>query len=172
MWAESEEGEGSTFYFTVEVGPEGPAQHTDSLLPAARDELDVILVTDTRRRVVSQGLEGTKLRVIRVKSPDQAPDAVSTEVEERQPHIVVMDFREVGLDGPERTMDVIGNAKAVVLTPAGQRGDAARCRKLGISAYLTGRVASRDVSRAITAMVDGVPALITRHWLREQGLYR
>ena len=172
MWAESAPDKGSTFFFTVEVGTDLRSEHTYSGMPAARDQLDIILVTDTRRRVVSQGLDGTKLRVIRVKAAEQAPAAVAAEVGNRQPHLVFMDFREEGLKGPEATIPEVGDAKVVVLTPAGRRGDAARCRQLGISAYLTGRVTSRDVTRAVNALVEGVPALVTRHWLREQGSYR
>ncbi len=172
MWAESTPEVGSTFWFTVEVGTEIPSQTTDSGLPASRDELEVVLITDTRRPSVVRGLDGTRLRVIHVTSSAQAPDVVSPAIAERPAHIVVMDFREEGLHGPAGAIPAIGDAKVIVLTPAGQRGDAARCRQLGVGAYLTGSVTGRDVSRAVDALVEGVPALITRHWLREQGSYR
>ncbi len=59
-------------------------------------------------------------------------------------------------------------APVVVITPGGQRGDGARCREIGIAAYLTGPLAPGDVADAIDAVVAGVPELVTRHWLNER----
>ncbi|HYK87408.1 MAG TPA: response regulator, partial [Acidobacteriota bacterium] len=61
----------------------------------------------------------------------------------------------------------------MVLTSAGQRGDAARCRQLGIAAYLTKPVGQSQLLDAIVSVLgpraqDGdQPPLITRHSLRE-----
>jgi CheY-like chemotaxis protein len=60
-----------------------------------------------------------------------------------------------------------GGARTLFLTPSGQRGDAARCRELGIDAYLTGAVDVDDMAMAIRAVRDGATDLVTRHWLRE-----
>ena len=60
----------------------------------------------------------------------------------------------------------------MILTSAGQRGDAARCRELGISGYLT-KPAKRDellamIQRAASMLTSGVVnRLVTRHSLRE-----
>jgi len=53
---------------------------------------------------------------------------------------------------------------------SGQRGDAARCRDLGIQAYLTRPVEPSDLLDAILQSLgaDGIAPLITRHSLREQ----
>jgi protein-histidine pros-kinase len=59
----------------------------------------------------------------------------------------------------------------VVISPAGVRGDADRCRALGVDAYLTKPVSADDVAQAIatavTRPVAGAPPLITKHTLRE-----
>src|SRR6185295_3850775 len=68
-----------------------------------------------------------------------------------------------------------GAPKIIMLTSAGQRGDAARCKNLGIDAYLTKPVHDAlliDAIRTVLATqcrppVGGVP-LITRHVLRGQ----
>jgi nitrogen-specific signal transduction histidine kinase/CheY-like chemotaxis protein len=169
MWVESTPGAGSTFWFTVELSTRIDEATADSGLPASREQLDIVVVTDSRRRAVLNGLAGAQVRVVRVATAAQAAAALAGAIADRPAHIAVMDFREEGLEGPRVAMPAAGDAKVMVLTPAGQRGDAAVCRKLGISAYLTGSVSGRDVSAAVDAIVDGVPALITRHWLREQA---
>lgn len=59
----------------------------------------------------------------------------------------------------------------VMVSPAGVRGDAERCRALGIEAYLTKPVGAEDVARAVAAVVSpppaGAPPLVTKHTLRE-----
>jgi CheY-like chemotaxis protein len=67
----------------------------------------------------------------------------------------------------------IAGAALVMLTSAGQPGDAARCRELGIAAYLTKPIKRSELRSAILLAL-GVqaggkdrPALVTRHSLRE-----
>jgi CheY-like chemotaxis protein len=67
----------------------------------------------------------------------------------------------------------IAGATVVMLTSAGQPGDAARCRELGIAAYLPKPVKRSELRDAILLAL-GVqstkrdrPALVTRHSLRE-----
>jgi two-component system sensor histidine kinase/response regulator len=61
----------------------------------------------------------------------------------------------------------------MMLTSGGQRGDAARCREVGISAYLTKPVRQVELREAILKVL-GMPnekthgqKLVTRHSLRE-----
>jgi HPt (histidine-containing phosphotransfer) domain-containing protein len=58
-----------------------------------------------------------------------------------------------------------------MLTSAGQRGDAARCRAIGVEAYLTKparEVELREALLAIVARREGPRTLVTRHALREE----
>jgi CheY-like chemotaxis protein len=60
-----------------------------------------------------------------------------------------------------------------MVTSGGQRGDAARCRELGISAYLTKPVRQVDLLEAIVSVLGSAlrqaqrPSVVTRHSLRE-----
>jgi two-component system, sensor histidine kinase and response regulator len=62
-----------------------------------------------------------------------------------------------------------------MLSSAGQRGDAKRCRELGLAAYLTKPVRQCDLLEAIlsalggTQIKEGPAVLVTRHSLRESG---
>ena len=67
----------------------------------------------------------------------------------------------------------IAGATIVMLTSAGQPGDAARCRELGVAAYLPKPIKRSDLRGAILLALGGQsaetnrPALVTRHSLRE-----
>jgi CheY-like chemotaxis protein/HPt (histidine-containing phosphotransfer) domain-containing protein len=58
-------------------------------------------------------------------------------------------------------------ARVMMLTSGGQRGDGARCRALGISAYLPKPIRQTDLLRAIRMALSasGTGTLITRHSL-------
>jgi two-component system, sensor histidine kinase and response regulator len=64
-------------------------------------------------------------------------------------------------------------ATIMMLSSAGQRGDAMRCRELGVAAYLTKPVRQAELMDAILVALgtransDTKPALVTRHSLRE-----
>jgi CheY-like chemotaxis protein len=62
----------------------------------------------------------------------------------------------------------------MMLSSGGQRGDAARCRELGIAAYLTKPIRQDELRKAIQDVLDprGSEAdttLITRHSIREES---
>jgi CheY-like chemotaxis protein len=92
-------------------------------------------------------------------------DAALSAAEVSTPAVVIIDLDQHGL----ATASKFPGAHTVVVTSSGQRGDAARCRELGVSAYLTrplGPLDLRDSIRGAFAVPSGT--LITRHWLREQ----
>ncbi|MEP6572299.1 MAG: response regulator [Gemmatimonadota bacterium] len=61
----------------------------------------------------------------------------------------------------------------VMMTTSGQRGDAARCRELGVSGYLTKPVSRSDLIETVVAVLDGPKTngadaqIVTRHSLTE-----
>jgi CheY-like chemotaxis protein len=61
----------------------------------------------------------------------------------------------------------------MMLTSAGQRGDAARCREMGLEGYLTKPVSQSELLDAVLRVAglkrsEAKPALVTRHSLREE----
>src|SRR5207253_2815612 len=94
--------------------------------------------------------------------------------------LVLTDSHMPGVDGfalaekikenPQLTSAVI-----MMLTSAGLRGDAARCRELGVLAYLTKPISQSELRQAILKVLGAqspgaAPAsLVTRHSLREAG---
>jgi CheY-like chemotaxis protein len=76
---------------------------------------------------------------------------------------------QVAADGELR------DARLILLTSAGQRGDAARCRELGVDGYLTKPVRQSELRGAISAVLGRErtaerTAPVTRHSLRETQL--
>jgi CheY-like chemotaxis protein len=67
----------------------------------------------------------------------------------------------------------LAGATIMMLTSAGQRGDAALCRKLGIAAYMIKPIRQSELLEAILMALGGIPQerkpppLITQHTLRE-----
>ncbi len=92
--------------------------------------------------------------------------------------LVILDAQMPNMDGfsvAERIKEdpQLAGAVIMMLTSAGQRGDGARCRELGIAAYLTKPVRQTELLEAIHVAL-GRPAgepgrtpLVTRHLLRD-----
>ncbi len=90
--------------------------------------------------------------------------------------LVVLDTRMPGLDGFEIARTILADSllpppAIVLLTVPGQRGDAARCKEIGVNGYLAKPVSSYELVKAAAAALGTAqsesPPLITRHSLRE-----
>jgi len=182
IWVESEPGQGSTFHFTASfvLGKTHPAKVA---VPGAVDlrDLRVLVVDDnaTNRRMLEDVLLGWRMRPMLAEGGREALIAMRLAIDAGAPFpLVLTDMQMPDMDGftlAERIKEnpLFSAATIMMLTSAGQRGDAARCRELGIAAYLTKPVKQADLSDAISIALGkrsevGVqPALVTRHSLRE-----
>jgi CheY-like chemotaxis protein/HPt (histidine-containing phosphotransfer) domain-containing protein len=141
-----------------------------------------------RALVVDDNLINRRLLETRLKSwglrTDSAPDGAKAlgmlrdAASRNDPYaLALVDMQMPELDGFELAARVKGEAplaatRMLMLTSAGQRGDAARCRTIGLEGYLTKPVRESDLRDALrTILRDGAPAggsgLVTRHGLRE-----
>ncbi|MGA2382729.1 MAG: response regulator [Gemmatimonadales bacterium] len=176
----SEEKKGSEFSFTLEL----PVETTVPLpLPSAGavplEGLTMLVVDDNQsnRRIVRQMLGSAGVGVEEASDADAGLTALKSAAAAGTPFaLAILDAQMPGRDGFELA-DMIRNDRALrrtrllMLTSAGQRGDAQRCRELGIRGYLT-----KPVSRAdLLDMVAGVlgtaeaeaPEVVTRHRIHE-----
>jgi PAS domain S-box-containing protein len=180
MWAESAVGEGTTFHFILRLGvqqsPIDPVRMRSAAEVAGVSGL-VVDDNDTNRRILVRTLEGWDMRV---RSADGAGEALACLAEAHELgtpiRLVVLDGRMPGVDGfrlAERIMadERFRGTSLMMLTSAGAPGDAARCRALGISSYLTKPVQQADLWDALcTILADPEqpkPELVTQHSLRE-----
>lgn len=179
IWVESEEGKGSTFYFTARFG----LQKGPKIQPKAVDlrNLPALVVDDnaTNRTILKEMLTNWHMRPTVVSSGAEAIAAMEQASDAGMPFpLVLLDANMEDMDGFAVAEQISKNPKLagstiILLTSDGNRGDAARCRELGVAAYLTKPISQSDLLDAIV-MSLGMAAvdrrsrpLVTRHTVRE-----
>jgi CheY-like chemotaxis protein len=87
--------------------------------------------------------------------------------------LILVDFNMPDMDGfalveqLRQSPQLVGAAKMMMMTSAGQRGDAARCRGLGVAAYLTKPVSQSELFEAIARVLgNAVPEGDSPRWSR------
>jgi signal transduction histidine kinase/CheY-like chemotaxis protein len=167
LWLESEAGAGATFHFTVplEVGVwENAARHE---LPLAN--LPVLIVDDNpvNSRILREQLTRWQMKPTTVDGGAAAVVALLDASQNGNPFVLVLlDANMPDMDGfgvAERiaTRPELAGATIMMLTSSGQYGDAARCRALGISAYLTKPIKQADLLTQICRLLErGQPAAL------------
>jgi PAS domain S-box-containing protein len=186
IWLESGLGRGSTFHFTARLAR--PTEASASTAGADAVELrglPVLVVDDnaTNLRILAELLTRWEAQPVTVSRGAEAIAALeAAERAGRNFPLVLVDSQMPGMDGFELAERILSRpelatATVMMLTSAGQRGDAARCRSLGISAYLTKPVRAGELQQAIRlALVQGRrhahgrAALVTRHSIRETSI--
>jgi CheY-like chemotaxis protein len=181
IWVESEAGKGSTFHFTGQFGVQAaPTGRTDPLLPQHLRDLHSLIVDDnfTNRTVLQGMLIRWGMRPTAVEGGRAALQAIAIARNAGHPFpLILLDGQMPEMDGftlaeqIQKDPSLVG-ATIMMLTSAGHLGDAARCRELGISAYLVKPIRQSELLNAICQILnkspktDAVP-LVTRHTLRE-----
>jgi len=181
IWVESTEGQGSVFHFLLRFS-RAPLQPTS----ACEDNVDLrgipaLIVDDNEinRQVLLEFTTGWGLRPVATPNGELALQNMKAACREHHPfRVLLLDCRMPGMDGftlaqrihedPELSGTII-----MMLTSDAQRGDAARCRELGISVYLVKPFHKNELLLAIRAAL-GAPTMprqpdqvLTRHTLRE-----
>jgi PAS domain S-box-containing protein len=178
IWVVSEPGKGSRFHFTARVGlamTEAPSDAPDGTLLQG---LSAMIVDDnaTNTRILSDMLRGWGMKPEPVSSAAQAIERLQSAT---GPYaLMLVDVAMPEMDGFSLVEQLRRNPDPphkhiIMLTSAGQRGDAARCRELGVAAYLTKPVAKSQLLDAIVSVLGsrskspGHAGLITKHSLLE-----
>lgn len=179
MWVQSEVDIGSTFYFTARFRLQ---KDLETIPLAGLDELRglyVLVVDDneTNRRILQDMLTSWRAKPVAAPSGRLALEIMSRAQEAGTPFaLVITDMRMPEMDGFTlagriKTTPGLADAHVIVLSSSGLPGDAARCRELGIEAYLMKPVKQSEMLDTILTIfgprLEENAALITRHSLRE-----
>jgi signal transduction histidine kinase/DNA-binding response OmpR family regulator len=181
IWVESTLGQGSTFHFTVRLGMANSVDEVGSVLPSRLAGLRVLAVDDnaTNRRIMEEMLWGWRMRPAVAEGAQAAMIRLQQAIADSLPYsLVITDVNMPGMDGFGLVEEIrkhprLSETTVVMLTSAGQKGDAARCRQLGVGAYLTKPIGEAELLDAILHVLGSNaqskgPALVTRHTLREE----
>jgi PAS domain S-box-containing protein len=175
----SELGRGSEFFFTVPL-PVEVWERERAAVPksTARSGWRILVVDDneTNRRILREMLGADGVEISEASGADRALVAL------RRAHVDGMPFDLAIIDAQMPNRDGFDLAAAVhadtvlagtplcMLTSAGHRGDAQRCRDLGIRGYLTKPISRTDLLEAVSLVLakNKVAAdVVTRHTIRE-----
>jgi two-component system sensor histidine kinase/response regulator len=181
VWVESEIGKGSTFHFTAQFGVVETKVVELSALPQELKDVKVLVVDDneTNRRILHGMALQWRMRPTDAASGPEALAALKAAQVRGEPfRVILTDGRMPGMDGFEFVTAVqrdstIAGSDILMLTSAGLPGEGARCRDLGIAAYLLKPVLKDDLLAALLAALGkhaeapGPASLVTRHSLRE-----
>ena len=187
IWVESEVGQGSMFHFSARFGLQdtSAAKPVATAQPVYLRDLPVLVVDDnaTNRRILAETLSHWGMRPTTVDGGQSALAAMQRASHSGTPFsLVLLDAQMPEMDGfalaerikawsRDRSPQSAG-ATILMLSSAGQPGDAARCRELGVVAYLTKPIKSLDLLNAVLKVLgtpathDGQSSLVTRHSLR------
>jgi signal transduction histidine kinase/CheY-like chemotaxis protein len=182
IWVESEVGKGATFHFTATFNiQDKPRVRLAPVKSEQLQDLHALIVDDnfTNRRILIGMLTRWGMRPTAVESSLAAMKELQmAKTTGNLFSLILLDSQMPDMDGFTLAEQIqkdagLGPIEIVMLTSAGRLGDAARCRELGICAYLVKPFHQAELLEAICQTINkmGVPVkdlpLVTRHTLRE-----
>ena len=180
IWVESVEGVGSAFHFTVNLGVGKAAEPPQAVANLALAGLEVLVVDDnaTSRRILHEMLSNWGMRPTLAESGNAAVRCVK---QAEDPFTLILsDSNMPDMDGVtlleqlRQGSNLGAETKVIMLTSAAQRGDDARCRELGVAAYLAKPFSQSELFDRIVRVLGaskpqaGLAALMTQQTLREE----
>jgi two-component system sensor histidine kinase/response regulator len=157
IWIESQLGQGSVFHFTIRLSVQPAAAHRYEPvgIEVLRD-LPVLVVDDngTAGRILHDTLLSWNMKPTLAAGPSQALEILDRAKAEELPFsLALLDAQMPGTDGVAvakkiRSDPRLRGMKLILLTSAGS-GDVARCRELGIAAFLAKPIKQSELLEAI-----------------------
>ncbi len=177
LWLESEVGKGSTFHFTVHFPwMKSPAERPAHAESAHLIDLPVLIVDDnaTNRRILDEILSKWGMRPVSVESGPEALATIDRATKAAQPFpLMILDVNMPGMDGFEVAERVnknpaLGGATIMMLSSATRPGDIARCKQVGVAAYLMKPVRRGELLEAILDVLGNRVATTKRVRISKQ----
>jgi signal transduction histidine kinase/CheY-like chemotaxis protein len=180
IWVESQVGQGTTFHFTLRLGVADQKEIAVGTVaaPDILRGLRVLVVDDntTNRRILDGMLRSWEMVPCLVADGQQALAELSAAQAAGEPYrLILTDLLTPKMDGFQLVDEIrrrpeLSASTIMMLTSAGQRGDAMRCQELGVVAYLTKPIRQSELREAIARVLgasgsEGAIPLVTRYSL-------
>jgi signal transduction histidine kinase/DNA-binding response OmpR family regulator len=182
IWVESAPGLGTRFHFTARLGAaDGQAIKIETIAPSEILRGVKVLVVDdnrTNRGILEGMLKHWEMKPSLVEGGDEALRQLSFARDAGDPYgLILTDMHMPQMDGfglveRIRQSPHFATATVMMLTSSGHRGDAARCRELGVASYLLKPIRQCELREAIARALgakdqEGVVPLITKFSLHD-----
>ena len=159
VWADSVPGAGSTFHATARFAIAAAAADEPEAMNLAG--LRVLVVDDNaiNCRYFEKTLKRWRMNPTITNDGPSALAALAAAANAAEPFLLILlDANMPGMDGfqvAERiaAMSEASGATVMMLSSSGQYGDSARCRELGVAAYLVKPVSAGDLLRSIVTVL-------------------
>jgi two-component system sensor histidine kinase/response regulator len=181
IWVESEMKKGSTFHFTLQLKMQNAATSKyQTVGPEVLRDARVLIADENgnNRRILQEMVAAWGMKSSIAEKGSEVMQLLEEAASTQVPFaLILLDAQMRVTDAFTVEQQVRGDARfekiaIILLTSAGLRGDAARCRELGIDAYLTRPVRSADLLQTITIVLGAGrvaerASVVTVHSLRE-----
>ena len=175
MWVDSRLGEGSTFHVALPLPADTERREAPEALVSLAGR-QVLLVDDnaTNRVVLERLFAAWGMHVTAVSSASEVLACLQNDL----PSLIVLDAHMPGVDGFELAEMLQQEPRTaavprIMLSSGASRGDAEKCRELGIAAYFSKPVVQQELLAGLHSVLGAPlpdaesPGLVTRHSLRE-----
>ncbi len=185
IWAESELGKGSTFYFTVRFGLQAAVEERKLVAPPDISGMKVLVADDCAdsRVIIQKMLESFGFRVETAVSGDEVIGKLENGRKRQDPfELVIIDWMMPKLDGIGTSRKIRKNLKLplpiILMTAFGKETEKLNAEKAGINVFLTKPIFPSTLFDAImdafgkAAMKTGIKkkAIITKATLYKNRL--
>ena len=180
---ESEEGKGSTFWFTAVLEKQPEGLEVEMVIPEDVREKRILVVDDnkTNRLVLKEHLKSWGCCFDEASNGAEALDKLRQAVADGKPFdIALVDMQMPEMDGETLGRSIkqdfhLKGTILVMLSSAGQRGDAQRAKEIGFATYLTKPVKRSQLYDCLAAVTGRQTqakdrpsvSIMTRHTISE-----
>ncbi|KPA09124.1 multi-sensor hybrid histidine kinase [Candidatus Magnetomorum sp. HK-1] len=148
----SKEGEGSTFYFNLELDIAEDIQD-DPIPKQDISKIKILIVDDNsiNRKVLSERLDRWNITWEEASSAKEAMQILNNAIENNRPFdLAILDHQMPDMDGEQLGKKIKDNPQLkklimIMLTSIGDRNDAAKYKQLGFASYLTKPIRSSQL---------------------------
>ncbi len=181
--ARSEEGKGSTFWFTavLELQADNGLAAPDPLGNLAETKILIVDDHETNRLLLTTLLKSWGCRCAETADGESALNLLRQAVGEQDPfRIALLDMLMPGMNGAElcrviKSDNTLSETLLIMMTSLAERGDAAKLDQLGFSGYLTKPLRQSQIHDGLALVLGRAPrsdaassaGLVTRHTITE-----